>query len=146
MKQLEEDLWNILNEKLEGIDPRGTLKGLREGEGLTAHQNIYKWYSAVTGVALDGYALPQMDQVVKCACEWHAPVATQVFRAPLRLIAWDVALVASGDVKVIEVNEVGARFFQLATGGWRADATVDEIVRAAAAEAPAVDRWLQRWL
>ena len=38
MKQLEEDLWYILNEKLEGIDPRGKLKGLREGEGLTAYQ------------------------------------------------------------------------------------------------------------
>jgi len=52
MKQLEEDLWYILNEKLEGTEPRGKLKGLREGEGLTAYQKTYKWYSAVTGVTL----------------------------------------------------------------------------------------------
>ena len=48
----DEDLWYILNEKLEGIDPRGKLKGLREGEGLAAYQKTYKWYSAVTGGAL----------------------------------------------------------------------------------------------
>ena len=35
-----------------GTDPRGKLKGLREGEGLTAYQKVYKWYSAVTGVTL----------------------------------------------------------------------------------------------
>ena len=29
--RLGEDLWYILNEKLEGIDPRGTLKGFKEG-------------------------------------------------------------------------------------------------------------------
>ena len=54
MKQLEEDLWYILTDKLEGLDPRGKMKGLREGEGPTAYQNIYKWYSAVTGVTLSG--------------------------------------------------------------------------------------------
>ena len=44
------DLWYILNEKLEGVDARGKLKGLREGEGLAAYQKT--WYSAVTGVTL----------------------------------------------------------------------------------------------
>ena len=41
-----------VNDKLEGIEPRGKLKGLREGDGLQAYQKIYKWYSAVTGVTL----------------------------------------------------------------------------------------------
>ena len=54
MKQLEEDLWYILTDKLEGQEPRGKVKGLREGDGLTAYQKIYKWYSAVTGVTLSG--------------------------------------------------------------------------------------------
>ena len=52
MKQLEEDLLYTLNEKLEGVEPRGKLKGLREGEGLTAYQKTYAWYSAVTGVTI----------------------------------------------------------------------------------------------
>ena len=30
----------------------GKLKGLKEGQGLTAYQKVYKWYSAVTGVTL----------------------------------------------------------------------------------------------
>ena len=54
MKQLEEDLWYIFTDKLEGQDPRGKVKGLCEGDGLTAYQKIYKWYSAVTGVTLSG--------------------------------------------------------------------------------------------
>ena len=37
----------ILNGKLEGIDPRGKLKGLRECECLTAYQKLYK--SIATG-------------------------------------------------------------------------------------------------
>ena len=49
---LDEDLFYILNDKLEGIEPRGKLKGLREGDGLQAYQKIYKWYSAVTRVTL----------------------------------------------------------------------------------------------
>ena len=52
LAKLDEDLWYILNDKLEGIEPRGKLKGLREGDGLQAYQKIYKWYSAVTGVTL----------------------------------------------------------------------------------------------
>ena len=52
LTKLDEDLWYILNDKLEGIEPRGKLKGLREGDGLQAYQKIYKWYSAVTGVTL----------------------------------------------------------------------------------------------
>ena len=52
LAKLWEDLWYILIDKLEGIEPRGKLKGLREGDGLQAYQNIYKWYSAVTGVTL----------------------------------------------------------------------------------------------
>ena len=52
MTKLDEDVWYILNDKLEGIEPRGKLKGLREGDGLQAYQRIYKWYSAVTGVTL----------------------------------------------------------------------------------------------
>ena len=40
MHRLSEDLWYILNEKLEGLDPRGKLKGLKEGEGLTAYQKF----------------------------------------------------------------------------------------------------------
>ena len=43
LKQLEEDLWYILTDKLEGQEPRGKVKGLREGDGLTASQKIYKW-------------------------------------------------------------------------------------------------------
>ena len=39
---------------LKGVESRCKLKGLREGEGLTAYQKIYKWYSAVTGVTLSG--------------------------------------------------------------------------------------------
>ena len=54
LKQLEEDLWYILTDKLEGQEPRGKIKGLREGDGLTAYQKTYKWYSAVTGVTLSG--------------------------------------------------------------------------------------------
>ena len=54
LKQLEEDLWYIFNDKLEGQEPRGKIKGLHEGDGLTAYQKIYKWYSAVTGVTLSG--------------------------------------------------------------------------------------------
>ena len=34
LKQLEEDLWYILTDKLEGQEPRGKIKGLREGDGL----------------------------------------------------------------------------------------------------------------
>ena len=49
-------MWYILDEKLDGIDPRGKLKGLKEGEGLTAYQKVYKWYSAVTGVTLKAKA------------------------------------------------------------------------------------------
>ena len=33
---LDEDLGYILNDKLEGSEPRGNLKGLREGDGLQA--------------------------------------------------------------------------------------------------------------
>ena len=43
MHRLSEDLWYILNEKLEGQDPLGKLKGLKEGQGLTAYQKVYKW-------------------------------------------------------------------------------------------------------
>ena len=39
-----------MNEKLEGVEPRGKLKKLSEGDGLMAYQKVYKWYSAVTGV------------------------------------------------------------------------------------------------
>ena len=42
MKQLEEDLWYIFTDKLEGQDPRGKIKRFREGDGLTAYQKIYK--------------------------------------------------------------------------------------------------------
>ena len=42
LAKLDEDLWYILNDKLEGIEPRGKLKGLREGDGLQAYQKIYK--------------------------------------------------------------------------------------------------------
>ena len=52
MFRLSEDLWYILNDKLEGQDPLGKLKGLKEGQGLTAYQKVYKWYFAVTGVTL----------------------------------------------------------------------------------------------
>eukprot|EP00959_Pyramimonas_sp_CCMP1952_P378432 7927466-Pyramimonas_sp.AAC.1 len=36
--QMEEDLWYILNEKLEGADARGKLKGLMDGDGIMAWQ------------------------------------------------------------------------------------------------------------
>ena len=35
--KLDEDLWYILNDKLDGAQPRWKLKGLREGDGLQAH-------------------------------------------------------------------------------------------------------------
>ena len=50
--QLEEDLWYILNEKLEGIEARGKLKGIMDGDGIMAWQKVHKWYSAVTGATL----------------------------------------------------------------------------------------------
>ena len=52
MEKLDEDLWYVLNDKLVGDEPRGKLKGLSDGDGLTAYQKLYKWYSAVTGVTL----------------------------------------------------------------------------------------------
>eukprot|EP00959_Pyramimonas_sp_CCMP1952_P363184 7605404-Pyramimonas_sp.AAC.1 len=36
--QMEEDLWYILNEKVEGAEARGTLKGLMDGDGIMAWQ------------------------------------------------------------------------------------------------------------
>ena len=50
--KLDEDLWYLVNDKLEGVEPRGKLKGLREGDGLQVYQKLYKWYSFVTGVTL----------------------------------------------------------------------------------------------
>ena len=51
MGKPDEDLWYLLNANLEGVEPRGKLNGFREGSGLQAYHKIYKWYSAVTGVA-----------------------------------------------------------------------------------------------
>ena len=45
-------MWHIWNDKLDGVDTRGTLNGLREGDGLQAYQKVYKRYSAVTGVSM----------------------------------------------------------------------------------------------
>ena len=52
MHKLDEYVWCVLNDKLDGVETRGKLKGLREGDGLQAYQKVYKWYSAVTGVTL----------------------------------------------------------------------------------------------
>ena len=52
LNKLNEDLWWVLNEKLEGDDPRSKLKGLSDGDGVIAYQKVYKWYSAVTGATL----------------------------------------------------------------------------------------------
>ena len=43
MEKLGEDLWCLLKDKLEGVEPRGKLKGLHEGDGLMTYQKIYKW-------------------------------------------------------------------------------------------------------
>eukprot|EP00959_Pyramimonas_sp_CCMP1952_P461239 9481258-Pyramimonas_sp.AAC.4 len=51
-EQMAEDLWYILNEKLEGTEAKGNLKGLTDGDGIMAWQKVYKWYSAVTGATL----------------------------------------------------------------------------------------------
>ena len=48
-QKLNEDLWYILKEKLEGDDALGKLKGLDDGEGIMGYQKLYKFYSAVTG-------------------------------------------------------------------------------------------------
>ena len=52
--KLDEDLWYVLKDKLDGVDPNGKMKGLKQGEGIKAYQKIYKWYAAVTGLALTG--------------------------------------------------------------------------------------------
>ena len=82
----------------------------------------------LTGTPLDGHEIAELPRVVQTACEWHERVALEIFSAPLRVFAWDVALTKSG-VKIIEVNEIGAQVFQLASGPWLADATFSDIVR-----------------
>ena len=52
LDRLNEDLWYIMQEKMEGEETRTKLKGLKEGEGLGGYQKIYRWYSAVTGITL----------------------------------------------------------------------------------------------
>ena len=38
LQRLDEDLWYVLNEKLEGAEVLGKLKGLSDGDGITAYQ------------------------------------------------------------------------------------------------------------
>ena len=52
VEKLDEDLWYVLNDKLEGIETRAKIKGLEDGDGIPAYQKIFKWYSAVTGNVL----------------------------------------------------------------------------------------------
>ena len=48
-------MWYTFNDKSDGVDPRGRVKGLREGDGLQAYLKVYKWHSAVTGVTLSAH-------------------------------------------------------------------------------------------
>ena len=50
--KLDEDSRYLLHDKLDGAAPIGKPKRLHEGEEMMADQEIYNWYSAVTGVAL----------------------------------------------------------------------------------------------
>ena len=50
--KLEEGLWYILNEKLEGPEARGKLKGPMDGDGIMACPKVFNWYSVVTGATL----------------------------------------------------------------------------------------------
>ena len=52
IEKLDEDIWYVLKDKLEGAEANGKMKGLRQGEAIKAYQNIYKWYASVTGLAL----------------------------------------------------------------------------------------------
>ena len=94
----------------------------------------------ITGATFDGHAIPKLPEVVQCACQWHIPVAKRVFVAPVRVVAWDVALTDSGEVRIIEVNEIGARFFQVATGGWLADAELADALKST----DSLACWIQR--
>ena len=46
MGKLDEDLWDLFNDKLEGVEPRGKLKVLKECDWESAYQKISYWPSA----------------------------------------------------------------------------------------------------
>merc|ERR1712113_804501 len=48
-QKLNEDMWYLLKDKLDGDDALGKLKGLEDGEGIMGYQKLYKFYSVVTG-------------------------------------------------------------------------------------------------
>ena len=69
-----------------------------------------------------------------------SPWRSAFFVAPVRVVAQDVALTDSGEVRIIEVNEIGARFFQVATGGWLADAELADALKST----DSLACWIQR--
>eukprot|EP00959_Pyramimonas_sp_CCMP1952_P263441 5509100-Pyramimonas_sp.AAC.1 len=52
IEKLDEDLWYLLKDKLDGAEQNGEINGLRKGEGIKAYHKIYKWSASVTGLAL----------------------------------------------------------------------------------------------
>ena len=74
----------MLNEKLEGAEVLGKLKGLSDGDGITAYQKIFKWCSAVTGVtlaqkmsqAMNPESPKKVKEVAAKLEEWSALVET----------------------------------------------------------------------
>ena len=112
IEKLDEDLWYVLKDKLDGAEANGKLKGLKQGEGIKAYQKIYKWYAAVTGIALTGKmnqamspaAPKKINEVASCLEQWNALVEALEKHGPeynlpipFRIIALKVIMHHAGD-------------------------------------------------
>ena len=93
--KLAEDLWYVLNEKLEGAEVRGKLKGLADGEGLAAYQKIFKWYSAVTGATLS----QKMSQAM------HPDSPKKVKEVSAKLEEWSALVETPANVHAVKADE-----------------------------------------